>query len=38
MYRGGPTNNGGVIFEWFTKQFGDFKNAFDIEQQYGGTD
>jgi gluconokinase len=28
---GGPTNNGGVIFEWFAKQFGDFKNAFDIE-------
>lgn len=28
---GGPTNNGAVIFEWFAKQFGDFKNAFDIE-------
>ena len=28
---GGPTNNGGVIFEWFAKQFGDFKNLFDIE-------
>lgn len=28
---GGPTNNGGVIFEWFTKQFGDFKNPFDTE-------
>ena len=28
---GGPTNNGGVIFEWFTNQFGDFKSAFDIE-------
>jgi gluconokinase len=28
---GGPTNNGGVIFEWFAKQFGDFKKAFDIE-------
>ncbi len=28
---GGPTNNGGIIFEWFAKQFGDFKNAFDIE-------
>ncbi|HET6996392.1 MAG TPA: gluconokinase [Chitinophagaceae bacterium] len=28
---GGPTNNGGVVFEWFTRQFGDFKNAFDIE-------
>jgi gluconokinase len=28
---GGPTNNGGIIFEWFAKQFGDFKNAYDIE-------
>lgn len=28
---GGPTNNGGVIFEWFATQFGDFKNPFDIE-------
>ncbi len=28
---GGPTNNGGVVFEWFAKQFGDFKNPFDIE-------
>jgi gluconokinase len=28
---GGPTNNGGIIFEWFTRQFGDFKNPFDIE-------
>jgi len=28
---GGPTNNGGVIFDWFAKQFGDFKNPFDIE-------
>jgi len=29
---GGPTNNGGVIFEWFAGQFGDFKNPFDIDQ------
>jgi Sugar (pentulose and hexulose) kinases len=29
---GGPTNNGGIIFEWFTRQFGDFKNPFDLEQ------
>ena len=29
---GGPTNNGGVVFEWFTRQFGDFKNPFDIDQ------
>lgn len=29
---GGPTNNGGIIFEWFTNQFGDFKSSFDIEQ------
>ena len=28
---GGPTNNGGIIFEWFSRQFGDFKNPFDIE-------
>jgi len=28
---GGPTNSGGVIFEWFAKHFGDFKNPFDIE-------
>ncbi|HEY3405462.1 MAG TPA: gluconokinase [Ohtaekwangia sp.] len=28
---GGPTNNGGVIFEWFTKQFGDFNSPFDID-------
>lgn len=28
---GGPTNNGGVIFEWFVRQFGDFKTPFDIE-------
>ena len=28
---GGPTNNGGVIFEWFAKQFGDFRTPFDIE-------
>jgi len=29
---GGPTNSGGVIFEWFAKHFGDFKNPFDLEQ------
>lgn len=29
---GGPTNNGGLIFEWFTKQFGDFNNPFDIDR------
>lgn len=28
---GGPTNNGGVIFEWFAKQFGDFSNVYDLE-------
>lgn len=28
---GGPTNNGGVVFEWFTKQFGDFKGPFDMD-------
>lgn len=29
---GGPTNNGGVVFEWFAKQFGDFRVPFDTEQ------
>ncbi|RYG53705.1 MAG: gluconokinase, partial [Chitinophagaceae bacterium] len=28
---GGPTNNGGNVFEWFTRQFGDFQNQYDIE-------
>ena len=28
---GGPTNNGGVIFEWFANQFGDFKSPYDVE-------
>jgi gluconokinase len=28
---GGPTNSGGVIFEWFAKQFGDFQNPYDLE-------
>lgn len=28
---GGPTNNGGNIFEWFTRQFGEFNNPFDME-------
>lgn len=28
---GGPSNNGGIVFEWFAKQFGDFKNAYDLE-------
>jgi gluconokinase len=26
---GGPTNNGGVIFEWFAQQFGEFKGPFE---------
>ncbi len=29
---GGPTNNGGIIFEWFANEFGEFKNPFDLEQ------
>lgn len=29
---GGPTNNGGNIFEWFTRQFGEFISQFDMEQ------
>ena len=28
---GGPTNNGGVVFDWFTTQFGDFSKPFDLE-------
>jgi gluconokinase len=28
---GGPTNNAGSVFEWFAKQFGDFKKAFELE-------
>jgi gluconokinase len=28
---GGPSNSGGGIFEWFTKQFGDFTTAYDTE-------
>lgn len=28
---GGPTNSGGVIFEWFANQFGEFKGPFDVE-------
>jgi gluconokinase len=28
---GGPTNNGGVIFEWFAKQFGTSSAPFDTE-------
>lgn len=28
---GGPSNSGGVVFEWFAKQFGDFRNAYDLE-------
>jgi gluconokinase len=28
---GGPTNNGGIVFEWFAKQFGDFKDPFGLE-------
>lgn len=32
---GGPTNNGGNIFEWFTRQFGDFIHQFDMEDSMG---
>jgi gluconokinase len=28
---GGPTNNGGVIFEWFARQFGDFRHSYGLE-------
>lgn len=33
---GGPTNNGGVIFEWFTREFGSFRKAFDLEEAMEG--
>ncbi|MEP7143185.1 MAG: gluconokinase [Ferruginibacter sp.] len=29
---GGPTNNGGVVFEWFTRQFGTFLDSTDFEE------
>jgi gluconokinase len=28
---GGPTNNGGVVFEWFARQFGDFSEGLDFD-------
>ena len=28
---GGPTNNGGVAFEWFARQFGNFNSGLDFE-------
>lgn len=28
---GGPTNNGGVVFDWFNSQFGDLKAGFNTE-------
>jgi gluconokinase len=28
---GGPSNSGGIVFEWFAKQFGDFRDAYDLE-------
>jgi sugar (pentulose or hexulose) kinase len=31
LVSGGPTNNGGLVFEWFAKQFGDFSRPFDLE-------
>lgn len=30
---GGPTNNGGVVFEWFTKYFSSVGYSFDIDQK-----
>ena len=29
---GGPTNNGGVILEWFANQFGELSTEYDTEQ------
>ena len=31
MYRAGQQIMAGSFFEWFTRQFGDFKNPFDID-------
>ena len=28
---GGPINNGGVVFEWFTRQFGDFQKVWNLK-------
>jgi gluconokinase len=28
---GGPTNNGGVVFEWFARQFGDFSEGLEFD-------
>ena len=28
---GGPTNNGGVVFEWFTREFVSFRKSFYLE-------
>jgi len=28
---GGPTNNSGNIFEWFTREFGDFNHPYDMD-------
>lgn len=29
---GGPTNNGGVVFEWFARQFGEFSEGLEFEE------
>ncbi|MDT3405454.1 gluconokinase [Mucilaginibacter terrae] len=31
---GGPTNNGGVIFEWFANQLGEQGSSYDIDQAF----
>jgi gluconokinase len=28
---GGPTNNCGAVFQWYARQFGDFKRAYDLD-------
>jgi gluconokinase len=28
---GGPSNNGGTVFEWFAKQFGEYAHSYDTE-------
>jgi gluconokinase len=31
---GGPTNNGGVVFEWFANQFGESDTGYDVERAF----
>lgn len=33
---GGPTNNGGVIFEWFANQFSEPGTGYDVDRAFSG--